>query len=47
MMDEKDQKKYIVYLKQIIDTLNKQLKIEKRKNRDLENQVKYYKSKIN
>lgn len=46
-MDEKDQKKYIVYLKQIIDTLNKQLKIEKRKNRDLENQVKYYKSKIN
>lgn len=45
-MDEKDQKKYIVYLKQLIDTLNKQLKNEKRKNRDLENQVKYYKSKI-
>jgi|694.fasta_scaffold00062_66 hypothetical protein len=45
-MDEKDQKKYIVYLKQLIDTLNKQLKNEKRKNRDLENQIKYYKSKI-
>lgn len=45
-MDEKDQKKYIVYLKQLIDNLTKQLKNEKRKNRDLENQVKYYKSKI-
>lgn len=45
-MDEKNQKKYIAYLKLTIDTLTQHLKVAKRKNKELERQITYYKSKI-